>query len=1220
MQTALLGFAIAIILALVTALVGPYFVDWGSHRAELEATASRLVGLDLRVAGPIDLRILPTPTLTLQQIAFGRSGDPTRTRAQALRIEFSLPALIGGELRAADLTLQGPELAVSVDESGRLDWSAPSIGFDPDAVSVDHLDIEDGRATVTDAVSGTRRVLDKLKFTGQVSSLRGPVKGRGSFTLDGRPYPYRLAMSRVGDDGAVKLRLNLDPADIARTAELDAAVWLDRGIPHFDGTVQWARAAAGSLAGNSEGAVEGNPGAPWRLTSHVRGDSTAAVLDQIELQYGTDEQAVRLRGDANLTFGAKPELVATLSSPQIDLDRILALPDAVARRPLVAIKRLAEVFAGTRHLPIAVRLAISVDTVTFAGAMLQRVGGDLTSDGDSWNIERFGLRAPGLTQVAFSGRLGSTASGAAFAGATKIESADPRVLAGWLADRRDVQLATPGPLRFASDVTLGSEKIVLERLQAGLERMTVDGRLDYSWPAGDRPARLNATLHSPQFDLDRAQALLMAGLGDTFEWPREGTLAVDIGRAMVGATEATDIDVKLRRDAGGLDIERLAIGDIGGAKLAVAGRIDTDGSAPRGAMTLDLDARNLDGVAGLLEKFSSPAADRLRRLAGRAVPAKLRGTLAVDQDGGGAGGTAGAKFSLAGNAGLFRIDLQGDADAGRALALPDLAKLGGSKIDLAGQLDAGDGGALVELLGLDRLLAVDKRTGRLTFNARGPLDGDLTVDAKLAAGGLDASANGTMRLLGAGAGDGHSRPDDAAARPTAQLAIKIAAANIDALAFLAGPHSAPLPPSTLTARLAWSDNSIALTDLDGTLAGTTIKGRLGIALAQPARVDGDLAIGAIDLPAAVAAVIGMPRAGQSGDAAWPAEPFERGLLGGMSGRIKVKAGRLSLASRLAARDLAGVLSFDPTQLAVDDIDGALAGGRIAGGFTFVRGPDRIERAKPSRSRRRRCGRVAGGRRQAAAVGTGEHRSRSRRHRSKPGRADRIAAGRRHIHAAGWQYRPLRSGGVRAHHARGRSGPRKRHGADQGPGGGGAVEWDSADRIGAGDDRGRYGTIAARRYRGASQRRRSRGGGQRRSHPICHGRDSHLVGADGGECRGRPTSGHHGQPEGTDRCAQAPARCRRVGDVAGAAVGRPEEQAAGGTAGGARARTRSGRFARRRRERASCDGAGHIGAARAAAADPPAAIGGGSVAAAAADRHPSSVATASPARRHGWDES
>ena len=57
MQTTLLGAAIAIILAVLTALVGPLLIDWSSHRSLFEKEASRLVGAPVRIAGAIDARL-----------------------------------------------------------------------------------------------------------------------------------------------------------------------------------------------------------------------------------------------------------------------------------------------------------------------------------------------------------------------------------------------------------------------------------------------------------------------------------------------------------------------------------------------------------------------------------------------------------------------------------------------------------------------------------------------------------------------------------------------------------------------------------------------------------------------------------------------------------------------------------------------------------------------------------------------------------------------------------------------------------------------------------------------------------------------------------------------------------------------------------------------------------------------------------------------------------
>jgi hypothetical protein len=921
-QTALLSAGIAIILALVTALVGPFFVDWGSYRTEFETEVAQLTGLEVRVTGPIDVRLLPTPTLTLQQIELGRPGDPAKTRARALRIEFALGDLMRGTWRAPDMKLQGPELALGLDPAGRLVWSAPTIGLDPDAVSIEHLEIEDGRATLADAASGARLVLDKLEFTGQVRSLLGPVKGEGSFAIDGQHYPFRLSVGRPAEDGGVKVRLNVDPIDYPRTVDVDGSLWLERGLPRFEGTLQLAR----PVGRGPDGIIE-----PWRVTSHVRADGAAAVLEQLEFQFGPEERAIRLKGDAKLTFSAKPELVAALSAPQIDLDRILALPEAAGRRPLGAIKTLADSFVRAQHLPVPVRLGISVDTVMLAGATLQRVGGDLKSDGDAWNIENFVLRAPGLSQVAFSGRLGPTPGGVAFNGATKIESADPRALIGWLADRGSGPAPPSGPLRLTSDIALSSDKVAFDRLQAELDRMKIEGHLDYAGPVGDQPAKLNAALHAGEMDLDRAQSLLLASLGDApFEWPREGALAIDIARGTVAGVEARDIAVKVRRDSGGLDIERLAIGDIGGAKLTAGGRIDTHESVPRGSMTFDLDARSLDGVAALVGKFSVPLADRLRRTASRSVPVKLHASLALDRDAAGtSGGSTLAKLKLQGNAGVFRLDLQGDA-GGSALASIDLTRLGGTKIHLTGLFDASDGSALVDMLGLDRLVTVNQRSGRLALELSGPLDGDLAINGQLLAGGLDVSANGTMHPAG---GPG----------PTAQIALRAAAANVVPLRPAAAQRAAQPPWSTLTTRLMLADGAVTLADLNGTLAGVAIKGELGIGMTEPMRMTGDITIAALDLPAAIGNMIGYPH--QNGNpgsnAAWPADPFESGLLGSVGGRVTVKVGQLALTAKLTARDLRAVLDFNPSELVVAEIDGGLAGGRIGGDLGFGRGDDGI---------------------------------------------------------------------------------------------------------------------------------------------------------------------------------------------------------------------------------------------------------------------------------------
>ena len=107
-QTTLLGLAIALILALLTALVGPYFVNWNDHRAFFEAEASRLIGLNVQVAGPIKVSVLPSPAVTLGDIAIGPAGQSSRLRARSLSIELGLGSLMRGEIRAVETAAGRP--------------------------------------------------------------------------------------------------------------------------------------------------------------------------------------------------------------------------------------------------------------------------------------------------------------------------------------------------------------------------------------------------------------------------------------------------------------------------------------------------------------------------------------------------------------------------------------------------------------------------------------------------------------------------------------------------------------------------------------------------------------------------------------------------------------------------------------------------------------------------------------------------------------------------------------------------------------------------------------------------------------------------------------------------------------------------------------------------------------------------------------------------------
>jgi len=218
------------------------------------------------------------------------------------------------------------------------------------------------------------------------------------------------------------------------------------------------------------------------------------------------------------------------------------------------------------------------------------------------------------------------------------------------------------------------------------------------------------------------------------------------------------------------------------------------------------------------------------------------------------------------------------------------------EVNLAGSLEVDDGGDLIDLVGLERFIATDKRPGRLTMMVKGPLDGELAIDCKFTTGTLELSTNGTVNA---------SDQSD----PKAALKIKFVNANLRSPRPVASGGTAELLPASGTLTLALNNGALRLSDIKGTVAGATVAGQLAIETQQPPiAFNGDLELGTLDLTAAISTGIGVRAADSSGAATgpWHDEPFQP-IMPGASGQIVVKATRAALTPDLSARDFQGVL-------------------------------------------------------------------------------------------------------------------------------------------------------------------------------------------------------------------------------------------------------------------------------------------------------------------------
>ncbi|HEY2529782.1 MAG TPA: AsmA family protein [Xanthobacteraceae bacterium] len=910
MQTTLLGLGIAIILALVSALVAPLVVDWGNYRAAFEAEAGRLTGLTVRVNGSIDARILPSPLVKLNDVEVGEGGQAPLVRAETLELEVGLGSLLQGKIEAKDLHLVAPQISLGLDRSGAIDWPRLSPSFHPEALSISRLRVEDGRIVLTDAASGAHLLLQKFWFNGDVRSLVGPFAGQGAFVAGDELFGYRLSGTR--GSGGFKIKFGLDPSDHPLTTDFEGTVSLDRGVPQFDGTFALARPVGAALANGQRVVSE-----PWHAGGRLRATPAAASLDDAAFQYGPDEGAIDVNGHARLTFGENPHLEGAVSALEVDVDRALATPDLTRRPPLLVIKSLLETLPASIELPMPAHIGVGIEAVTIGGTAIQSLHGDVRFDGVGWRLDNVGFRAPGSTEVTLSGRLEDTLYGAVFSGPATLQSTDLDMLLLWLNGHNGLPTGEAKSMTAHGDLTIATDRVAVDRLAATLDQESVEGRLAYSFAAATRPASFDADLRAREFDLDALSAFAEAATTDgSFALPHAGSLALDIGKATLAGLDAEALKAQIKFDAGALQVDRLSVGDLGGATLNVSGRIDALSSRPRGRMTLDLDAHDLAGVALVVGKFSPRVADKLNQFADRLLPAKLHATLTVDRavkDG------STATLSLNGQTGTVQIAVNAEATG-------EPSALGDAMVHVDSRLETVDATALSALLGVDQIVAVDHLPGRATLSADGPLNGELRVDGQVSASGANAAVRGTVRLRGGPA-------------PSAALQVLASAADLRPLQHIMSGQPGPAVPISARTAVTVAGSHVTFGAISVKVGKASVGGRVALDLSQPKQIDGDIEVDDADAAGVAAMLLGLPSKPLTALGPWSSAPLGAGAFGVVNGAVTFKLAHAAFTSALTARDLKGVARFHGSEIAVGDVDGALAGGHLTGTLSFRRTAD-----------------------------------------------------------------------------------------------------------------------------------------------------------------------------------------------------------------------------------------------------------------------------------------
>lgn len=882
MRETLTFLAAAILAVLALALAVPPFVDWSAFGPRLGQTFGDMLGADVRLGGPIAVRLLPSPRFEVGAVRVARPG--LDVEADGAAFELALAPLLRGVVSVASARLERPR--VSFDPQAAKGVAMPAgLGFE-------RLFLRDATFALK-TPHGTRQ-LAHVDLIASADSIAGPYKAEGFLRADSRLLPFRLATGAIADKRLV-IKGEIDPLAGLPKAEATGAVIWDGPDPRFNGIV--------TLAGTLEGVGQGNAPLPW----HARIDGTAnadeAHSNAIELRVGDDTARLVASGTGRLDTAG---LSLTLWSERPDLDRFRTTFDPTR----IASALGSSALAGA---PVGV---VAIDWRAGAGVLGGAVANDL-----HLAVLRTGSDPPGRAKIdmslalprngfaAFAGAIDATPMAA---GDVVLRGDDASALTRWLATLVPSFAQGDPPFEridLRARIDAKADRIEASDLRASLDRSVLSGHASFTPARSKTPARVEATLSAQALDIDALPELSRwraatdgVDLALTFD-----ARAIKVARVGTASVEAGRVGLSLTRTGGAVDLERLTLDNFAGATAQAKGRL-TNAQAHFDAT---LDAGQLGEFAALLRRVApGPLADAFASRARILSPAKVDVALdatAIDD------AYAPTSLTLAGKAADtdFRVTL---------------APMAGQPRNVTGTLvlDAPEAANLLRQAGVPVIPLRGQGAGHFEAKLSGEIGAPLTVIATGTLAGARLVFDGRARF------DSQAREAEGALKLSARdlgPLLRVIAAPVDSLARW---------PAELLARIDARIARVALSEIAGQFAGTSVSGALSQQDDAPTR--GALHLGQLDLPSLAKVLLGALPPPQPGKPfsplKWPTQPNDP-----PSATIDLAVDRLDLGTGQTATNATAKLLLGPGEIAASDATMTLAGGSVTGAINLRRRED-----------------------------------------------------------------------------------------------------------------------------------------------------------------------------------------------------------------------------------------------------------------------------------------
>ena len=898
-------------LVLFVALLAPYFIDWSGFRQDFEQRASQILGKKVEVHGAVSARLIPFPSVTMEDVTIGKDGDgkPLVT-ASRFAMDMEIAPFLSGEARIFEMRIIEPKVHLSLQKDGSLDWvktGNPSIPAK--VVVLENVHVTGGELIFEDHQTGRTRHLSGLDFTASAKSLAGPWIFDGRGELEGHAGQFRINTGIRDNKGEIKVAAHVVPDGLTLTTDLEGTLKLENLRLRYNGNFT-----------ASYGAADKGP-APARVKGTFELANDRIRLRQYQLDLGSAADPYSIDGEATLDTGSAPQFLLTAEGQQVDMNAIGASGEDGKKGRQASVEpasvRIEEFLALLADIPVPQvpgKATLKLPAIVSADTTFRDIMVEAEPLNDSWKINQASVELPGRTKLEANGVL-KLAGDRSFAGTLAAASSQPSGLSTWLAGDVAPELRALNAVGFSADVNLTETDQRFENLELAAGGAILKGRVERQ-SAGEATPTLAIDLAGGDLDLDalKAMASLVTGKDSSDAFFSHSIAAtLNLENLASQGTVAKKVQTAFKLADGKLVVDRLSVGDITGAAIDLTGSASGTLDKPVVALTGHVKAGSPRGLMLLAQSRlpQHPVLDALVR------NAFYLGNTNLDFD---VATAAKGDFPVV-------VKLKGtssDTDLALTLSAQDVGLSPGTNLSVELTAQNQNYATLLGQAGLTPLPSMDGGRGNVSLKVErdGTDPADITLNFTTDSTGFNAKGKGDLTAAHFLQGD---------------YKILLDSVDIEPFLLIEGrslPGMGNGLPLTVTAELSVKPDGIGIGAITGKSDAETFTGNLNYAVGTSPRLTGEFGVSTADA-AWLAELVTGPLFDEKG--AFSARPLLPHQDGALAVDVALKANRFWAGYPTPIEKLAGRLTYDGGSISLVDATGELSGGKAKGSVSLTTG-------------------------------------------------------------------------------------------------------------------------------------------------------------------------------------------------------------------------------------------------------------------------------------------